>query len=141
MRSRKWRKARTAREIVFSSSSRRVKALWPRRTGARSLSRNWICWGKWRAPTPPRSHLVRHRARAVGRGQPILAPEMRERVRRLVFRALDPKLRGDAFAQQSIHVRDVGLAVEFNETVSLGKIFEFPLDHGLVADEGLEQIV
>ena len=62
-------------------------------------------------------------------------------MRRLVLRSPNAKVRRDAHAEYAVHFGDASLAVQFDETVPLGKIFELALDHGLVPDKRLKEIV
>src|SRR5580692_2559909 len=71
----------------------------------------------------------------------MLPPQMREGGRGYVFRGADAELFTDALAQLFVDGGDAGFAVEFDEGVALGHVFEFALDHRLVADEGPVEIV
>ena len=66
---------------------------------------------------------------------------MGESGRRSVFGGTDAKLFADALAELLVDRRDVGFAIEFDETIFLGHDFELALDHGLVANEGPIKVV
>src|SRR4029077_3180725 len=89
--------------------------------------------GEWRSS--------QRRSLPVGRGRPLLAPEMRQGVRRLVVRAPDSQMRRDPLAQHPIHLGDATLTVQFDEAVSFREIFKLALDQGLVTNERLKEIV
>src|SRR5260370_12206491 len=71
----------------------------------------------------------------------MLPPEMRQSGRGRVFGGADAKLLADALAQLLVDGGDAGFAVKLDEGVALGHVFEFALDHGLVADERPVEIV
>src|SRR5882762_4078743 len=71
----------------------------------------------------------------------MLPPEMGQSGRGCVFGGADAKLLADALAQLFVDGGDAGFAVKLDEGVALGHVFEFALDHGLVADEGPVEIV
>src|ERR1700751_643411 len=116
MRSRNRRNARAAREIVAPLMTRRVNALCPRRTDARSLSRISMSLGEVaramtrRIALEPAS-MAANRTGAATR----LSPEMRQSVRRPVVRAPDAKMQVDALSQHPVHLRDAAFAVCFDE--------------------------
>src|SRR6266478_8559158 len=68
-------------------------------------------------------------------------PEMGQSGRGRVFGSADAKLLANALAQLFVDGGDAGFAVKFDERVALGHVFEFALNHGLVADEGPIKIV
>src|SRR5882762_3100605 len=71
----------------------------------------------------------------------MLPPEVRECGRGSVFGGADTELFADALAELLVDGRDAGFAVELDEGVFLGHVFEFTLDHSLVADERPIEIV
>src|SRR5258705_912558 len=71
----------------------------------------------------------------------MLPPEMGQSGRGRVFGSADAKLLADSLAQLFVDGGDAGFAVKLDEGVALGHVFEFALDHGLVADEGPVEIV
>src|SRR5580700_2622293 len=71
----------------------------------------------------------------------MLPPQMREGGRGYVFRGADAELFTDALAQLFVDGGDAGFAVELDEGVALGHVFQFALDHRLIADEGPVEVV
>src|ERR1700675_201895 len=71
----------------------------------------------------------------------MLPPEMREGGRGRVLGGANAKLFADALAQLFVDGGDAGFAVELDEGVALGHVFQFALDHGLIADEGPVEVV
>src|SRR5579859_1059625 len=71
----------------------------------------------------------------------MLPPEVRESGRGSVFGGADAELFANALAQLLVDGGDTGFAIEFDEGVALGHVFEFAFDHGLIADERPVEIV
>ena len=71
----------------------------------------------------------------------MLPPEMREGGRGRVLGGANAELFADALAQLFVDGGDAGFAVELDEGVALGHVFQFALDHGLIADEGPVEVV
>lgn len=63
-----------------------------------------------------------------GCGHSSSAPEVRERVRRLVMRSADSQVRRNARPQLPVYLRNACLAIELDETVPFRKILEFALN-------------
>src|ERR1700719_4085828 len=71
----------------------------------------------------------------------MLPPEMGQGRRGCVFGSADTELFADALAQLLVDGGDAGFTVELDEGVALGHVFEFALDHRLIADEGPVEVV
>src|ERR1700730_1832447 len=95
----------------------------------------------WRARSPIGSRSTQRRSLPVGRGRPLLTPEMRQGMRSTVVHAPNPEMRSDPLAKFAVYLGDASFAVQFNESVPLREILEFPLDHRLIPDKRLKQIV
>src|SRR5271154_4601844 len=94
---------------------------------------------RWPAPLPAVWRSIPRRWQPAEPGRPRSAPEVLQGVRRLVVRPTNPQVRRYALAQLPVYFRDAGFAVQLKKAVPLRKVFEFPLDHGLITDERLEE--
>src|ERR1700722_17154953 len=144
MRSRNWRKARGARPMVSLPMMWRGEGGWGGGGGGGGgfVIENFDVLGRSGASDDQADGVGAsvNRCQLDGRGHG-LPPEVRQGVRRRVVRAADAEMRSDALAQDLVDLRHAAFAVHLDEVVPLREIFEFALDHRLVADEGLEEVV